>query len=215
VFVCEPSGNLIKRNVIQENGLLLTAYDPHPGKEFLASTDERFRPVHLATGPDGALYVADMYRGLVQHGAMITPYLKEQTLLRKLDAPVNRGRIWRISPRGWKPVRTKKLSEASSTQLVAYLFYEDGWYRDMAQRLLVERKDTSIKKKLIDFVLAGNNDLGSLHALWTLEGMNMLDPEVLLTLLSDQMLLLAYCLRYWKPWLNKIPGCVNNSKKYC
>lgn len=191
VFVCEPSGNLIKRNVVAENGLLLTAFDPHPGKEFLASTDERFRPVNLATGPDGALYVADMYRGLVQHGAYVTPYLKEQTLLRKLDAPIHRGRIWRIVPKGWSPpywnpAYPQKLSKASSTQLVAYLFNPDGWYRDMAQRLLVERKDSSIKKKLTDFALAGNNDIGGLHALWTLEGMNMLDPELLLTLLSDQ-----------------------------
>jgi mono/diheme cytochrome c family protein/glucose/arabinose dehydrogenase len=186
VFVCEPSGNLIKRNVVKENGLLLSAYDPIPGKEFLASTDERFRPVHLATGPDGALYVADMYRGLVQHGAYITPYLREQTLLRKLVLPVHRGRIWRIVPKNWNPTKPKKLSKASSTQLVALLFDSNGWYRDMAQRLLVERKDTSIKKTLIDFALAGNNDHGGLHALWALEGMNMLDPELLLTLLSEQ-----------------------------
>jgi mono/diheme cytochrome c family protein len=74
----------------------------------------------------------------------------------------------------------------------------------MAQRLLVERKDTSIKKKLIDFVLAGNNDLGSLHALWTLEGMNMLDPEVLLTLLSDQIALVwPTALRLLEPWAQK------------
>lgn len=55
IFVCEPAGNLVKRNVVKEEGVLLVAHDPHPGTEFLASTDERFRPVHMATGPDGAL----------------------------------------------------------------------------------------------------------------------------------------------------------------
>jgi hypothetical protein len=69
-----------------------------------------------------------MYRGLVQHGAYITPYLKEQTLLRKLDQPVHRGRIWRIVPQGWKPAKTRKLSEASSTELITYLAHADGWY---------------------------------------------------------------------------------------
>jgi hypothetical protein len=171
--------------VVVENGLQLSAYDPHPGKEFLASTDERFRPVHMATGPDGALYVADMYRGLVQHGAYITPYLKEQTLLRKLDQPVHRGRIWRIVPQGWKPANTKKLSEASPTELITYLAHADGWYRDMAQRLLIERNNKSIEKQLTDFALTANNPLGRFHALWTLEGLQLTNPQVLLPLVSD------------------------------
>lgn len=206
VFVCEPSGNLIKRNVVKENGLLLTAYDPHPGKEFLASTDERFRPVHMTTGPDGALYIADMYRGLVQHRAYITPYLREQTLLRKLVLPVHRGRIWRMVPKDWKPSTPKKLSSVASAELITYLSHQDGWYRDMAQRLLIERKDTSIKKKLIDFALAGSKDLGGLHALWTLEGMNLSDPELLLTLLSDQNALVrTAALRLLEPLAKEDP----------
>ena len=100
-FVCEPTGNLIKRNIVASSGFNITAYDPNPGKEFLASTDERFRPVAFATGPDGALYFADMYRGIVQHGAYMTPYLREQILERKLDRPVSMGRIWRIAQEGW------------------------------------------------------------------------------------------------------------------
>ena len=98
---------------------MLTASDPHPGTEFLASTDERFRPVHLATGPDGALYVADMYRGLIQHGAYVTPYLREQTMNRKLVLPVNRGRIWRIVPENWQPRKPENYPQASSNELVA------------------------------------------------------------------------------------------------
>ncbi|GAB3498153.1 hypothetical protein GCM10027341_19300 [Spirosoma knui] len=185
-FVCEPAGNLVKRNVVDEQGVLMTARDPHPGREFLASTDERFRPVNLATGPDGALYVADMYRGLVQHGAYITPYLKEQTLARKLVLPVNRGRIWRIVPENWQPSSPKKLSKSATPELVGYLSNPDGWYRDMAQRLLVERNDKSVQQALTDLATKGDNPLGRFHALWTLDGLKLGRAEVLMPLLTDQ-----------------------------
>jgi mono/diheme cytochrome c family protein/glucose/arabinose dehydrogenase len=186
VFVCEPSGNLIKRNVVEESGLLLTAYDPNPKREFLASTDERFRPVNLATGPDGALYIADMYRGLVQHGAYITPYLREQTLSRKLIHPVNRGRIWRVVPEKWKPTKSKKYSDAPSEELVSLLAHPDGWYRDMAQRLLVERGDKNVQSALTKMARTGSQSLGRFHALWTLEGLGLINPDHLFGLLSDQ-----------------------------
>ena len=185
VFVCEPSGNLVKRNVVEENGLLLSAHDPHPGKEFLASTDERFRPVHLSNGPDGALYVTDMYRGLVQHAAYITPYLRDQTITRKLVQPVHYGRIWRIVPIGWKPAKPKKLSNASSEELVGYLSHPNGWHRDMAQRLLVERNDKNIGPALSNLALKGNNILGRFHALWALKGLKLVESELLFQLIAD------------------------------
>ena len=186
VFVCEPAGNLIKRNVVEENGLRLTAHDPHPGTEFLASTDERFRPVHLATGPDGTLYVADMYRGLVQHGAYVTPYLREQTIARQLVQPIHRGRIWRIVPEDKEIPKPNKLSNVSSAALIDYLSHANGWHRDMAQRLLVERNDTQVSQALKDVALRGKHDLGRFHALWTLEGLQLSDPDVLFQLLSDE-----------------------------
>ena len=185
VFVCEPSGNLVKRNVVEDKGLLLKAHDPTPGKEFLASTDERFRPVHLATGPDGALYIADMYRGLVQHGLYVTPYLREQTIERKLVKPINRGRIWRIVPENWTPLKPKKLSTASVEELVQTLSHPDGWHRDVAQRLLIERGDREVRKLLEDVIVKGKNDLARFHALWTLEGLKSLHPDLLFPLLND------------------------------
>lgn len=188
VFVCEPSGNLVKRNVVESAGLTLKAYDPTPGKEFLASTDERFRPVFLAPGPDGALYLADMYRGLIQHGLYVTPYLREQTLKRKLVLPVNRGRIWRIVPKSWTPPRQTKLSEASGEQLVKTLSNSNGWHRDIAQRLLVERGDKTVANALKDLAINGDQQLARFHALWTLEGMNLLEPELLFKLLEDNSL---------------------------
>lgn len=192
VFVCEPAGNLIKRNAVDDAAALVpTAHDPHPGREFLASTDERFRPVALATGPDGALYVADMYRGLIQHGAYITPYLREQTLARKLDQPVHRGRIWRIVPQGWKSPKPVALSAATSEELVRELSHPDGWHRDVAQRLLVERNDLRVVPALTELARRGSTELGRFHALWTLDGLNQNRPEVLLELLTDRTELVA------------------------
>ncbi len=207
VFVCEPSGNLIKRNIVSKKGLLLTAHDPNPGKEFLASTDERFRPVHLATGPDGALYVADMYRGLVQHGSYVTPYLREQTIKRNLVKPINRGRIWRIVPENWKPSKPKKLSGASADELMGMLSHAEGWYRDMAQRLLVERGDSTIRDALTDLALRGDSYLGRFHALWTMEGLKLLAPDILFQLLHDPSALIrATAVRLLEPMAREHPA---------
>ena len=184
-FVCEPAGNLIKRNVVETNGLLISAKDPHPGTEFLASTDERFRPVALATGPDGALYVADMYRGIVQHKAYMTPYLRKQILDRNLVQPVHDGRIWRIVPEGWQAKKTKKLSDAPTADLVAELANPDGWHRDMAQKLLVERNDRNAAPALMALATTGNKSVARFQALWTLDGLKLSKPDLLLNLVSD------------------------------
>ncbi|GAB3717688.1 hypothetical protein GCM10027592_59960 [Spirosoma flavus] len=199
-FVCEPAGNLVKRNVVKERGLLLTAHDPNPGKEFLASTDERFRPVFLTTGPDGALYVADMYRGLIQHEAYVTPYLKEQTLSRDLVLPINRGRIWRIVPADWTPQKPTKLSSLSTEELIPVLSSPDGWHRDMAQRLLVERNDQRIGPALAEASLKNDNYLGRFHALWALDGLKLTKSDLLFNVLNDkESLLRVTALRLLEP----------------
>ena len=201
VFVCEPSGNLVKRNIIEQNGFLLSAHDAHPGRDFLASTDERFRPVYLSTGPDGALYVTDMYRGLVQHGAYITPYLRDQTISRKLVQPVHMGRIWRIVPENWKPSKSKKLSNASPKELVEYLSHADGWHRDMAQRLLVEGNDKNVVPLLTNLIVKGENYLGRVQALWALQGLKLLEPDLLFRLTSDHNTLVrSTALRLLEPF---------------
>lgn len=204
VFVCEPSGNLVKRNVVKEKGFILSAYDPHPGTEFLASTDERFRPVYITSGPDGGLYIADMYRGLVQHGAYVTPYLREQTLSRKLVAPINHGRIWRVVPENWKSSPSVRLSDASLTELTSQLSSPNGWNRDLAQRLLIERNDKAVAPALTELIKSGSNTLARLHALWTMEGLKILEPDLLFTLLPDQNALIrATAVRLLEPFALK------------
>jgi len=185
VFVAEPAGNLIKRNVVDDKSAILSAVQAYADQEFMASTDERFRPVHFASGPDGCLYFADMYRGLIEHGPYMTPYLREQTLARGLDLPIHLGRIWRIQPKGFTP--SKSLIGASTTaeQLVNLLDHEDGWYRDVAQRLLVERADSNAFALLQSKYEHATTELGKIHALYTMQGLGLITPEIALQGLED------------------------------
>lgn len=181
-FIPEPAGNLVKRFVLSEKDAVITGDNVTKGQEFLASTDERFRPVNAYTGPDGALYIADMYRGIIQHKGFLTHYLIANIKDRKLEQPVNMGRIWRIVPDGAKPVTTKLPTEPA--KLVAMLGNENGWVRDTAQRLLVEKKDTSAVPALAALVKSGGS-LAKIHALWTLEGLASLSPDVTGAALKD------------------------------
>ncbi|EPR69059.1 DUF7133 domain-containing protein [Cyclobacterium qasimii] len=184
VFVCEPSGNLIRRNAIISNGIQLSANSPDVGHSMIASHDERFRPVSLTSGPDGALYITDMYRGLIQHGAYISPYLKDITIKRKLVQPTHYGRIWRVSHKDWQAKPNPKLSRYTGPELVATLTHPNGWYRDMSQRLLIERNDSSTLPLLRSLALNRDNPIGQIHALWTLEGLERLDENMLFSLLE-------------------------------
>lgn len=184
-FVCEPTANLIKRNIIEEDGFMLSAKEAYSGKEFLASTDERFRPVYLSSGPDDALYVVDMYRGIVQHGPYMTPYLRKVTLERKLDQHIHLGRIWRIVPKNHLRNSPEKLSEFSSKKLVALLAHPSGWKRDMAQRLLVDRQDQSIINDLKEFFQKETTYQGRLQALWTLDGLGYNDAAIYIAASND------------------------------
>ncbi len=174
-FVPEPAANLVKRFILNEKDGEITGDNAMKGEEFLASTDERFRPVNAFTGPDGALYLADMYRGVIQHKGFLTHYLIANIKDRNLEQPVNMGRIWRIVPDGAKAQAVKLPAE--SAKLVPFLAHGNGWVRDTAQRLLVEKKDASVTPALAEMVKAGT-PLAKIHALWTLNGMGALTPDV-------------------------------------
>ena len=96
VFVAEPAANLVSRIILADDGTGLRARKAYERGEFLASTDERFRPVFLSNAPDGTLYIADMYRGIIEHRISITEYLRDQIVARKLEQPVGYGRIYRV-----------------------------------------------------------------------------------------------------------------------
>lgn len=184
-FVCEPAGNLIKRNLLSSGQGTLRAREAYHEAEFLASTDERFRPVGLYTGPEGALYIVDMYRGVIQHRISLTTYLRRQAGDRRLDQPVGLGRIYRIVPEGRSPIVKPGLHQETPEQWVAHLSRENSWWRETAQRLLVERNDARVVPALATLAAAGASPLGRSHALWTLQGMGRLDSVTATTALND------------------------------
>ncbi len=181
VFIPEPAGNLLKRVVLtNDTGERPTAKQAYENKEFLASTDERNRFVNAYVGPDGCLYLVDMYRGLIQHKTYITDYLRRQINARQLDQPLGYGRIYRVVYKG-KPVdhTAPKLSQASSEDLVKLLGHANAWHRETAQRLLVQRSDAESIPFLEAAATNDANPQAAIHALWTLEGMNKLAASVL------------------------------------
>jgi len=170
---------LVKRVILDEKNGVVAARNAYEGREFWTSTDERFRPVNCYTGPDGALYVVDLYRGVLQHKAFLTNYLIKNIKERKLEQPVNRGRIWRVVPKGAnvKPVIVKGEP--------AMLENANGWVRDTAQRMMVEKPDAKTARQLEKMVSASKNPTARLHALWTLEGMGRMESSIAIAALGD------------------------------
>ncbi len=190
-FVPEPSANLIKRIKITEKDGVRIGANAYEGTEFFTSTDERFRPVNLFNGPDGALYVVDLYRGILQHRKYVTSFLRQQIEERGLAKGIGLGRIWRIVPDGAPRANFKDvgLGRASAVALVEKLGDANGWVRDTAQRLLVERRDPTATPALRAAVLnAAKPAAARLHALWSLDGIGggALDPATLLAALGDK-----------------------------
>jgi mono/diheme cytochrome c family protein/glucose/arabinose dehydrogenase len=185
-FLCEPTGNLVRCNLLEEKDGIITATNAFPNTEFLTSTDERFRPVNLQNGPDGALYIVDMHRGIVQHRIYVTTYLRNQALDRELDKHLNMGRVYRVVPEDYQRSNPVKLSEQSSADLIREFEHPNGWRRDTAQRLLVERRDLESAAALRKLATNSASPLAQFHALWTLEGMAMLNQATLATALKAQ-----------------------------
>lgn len=187
VFLCEPSANLIRRNRIRNENGILTATNAYPESEFLTSTDERFRPVSLQNGPDGGLYVVDLARGLIQHRIYLTSYLRKQIESRGLQAPADLGRIYRIIHSGRTPARRDSMSKAPGLpELLARLTNPNGFWRDKAQQLLVERREPGTEIALTGLLASAKTPaLGRLHALWTLEGLGALRAQHFVMALED------------------------------
>ena len=191
VFVPEPAGNAVAHFDLApgpaRNGVpTLVAEHRRYGdpewieREFLASTDERFRPVDAKVGPDGALYVIDMYRGILQHVRYVTTYLREYILEHGLDRPLGMGRIYRVVWEGDAdkpaPIRRGEPALATAAERIAALSHPNGWHRDTAQRLLVENElGDEGRDALRELARSGDDPLARVHALWTLHGRGELD----------------------------------------
>ncbi len=184
-FVAEPVSNLVHVDRLQPQGASFTASRILENKEFLASTDAWFRPVNMYIGPDGALYVVDYYRQIIEHPEwMAEEVVRSGALYNGTD----QGRIYRISASDAAPAtwtKQLKLGEATDAQLVEKLADTNIWWRRNAQRLLVDRNASQAVPALINMAQNAASPLGRLHALWTLEGMHQLPINLLTQALQD------------------------------
>jgi hypothetical protein len=203
VFVADPAANVVSRIVIDVDGKEVRARKAYDRGEFLASTDERFRPVYLANAPDGTLYIADMYRGIIEHRISITEYLRSQIVTRKLDGSNGLGRIYRVVHDTTRRDTTTDLSRASSLRLVETLAHPSGWWRDTAQRLLVERPEMSVAPALRRLAATADDWRTRLHALWTLDGIDAIEVDGVAKALDDRSRdVRAAALRIAERWLS-------------
>ena len=185
VFVAEPAANAVAQLRLRRDGLQVAAeHVLYPDgqwqqREFLASTDERFRPVDVRVGPDGALYVVDFYRGVIQDHVFISEELRAQALERGLDRPLGMGRIWRIARQGGASREQRFDAAAHTGARLAWLGDANGWKRDTAQRLLIADTARGLRGRLAEIARIGP-PLAAVHALWTLRGRGDLQRRVVL-----------------------------------
>lgn len=186
-FVAEPVSNLVHADKLADDGVTYTASRVYQQKEFLASTDSWFRPVNMYIGPDGALYVIDYYRKIIEH----PEWMAEEVIQSgELYDGTEKGRIYRITPTGTKSVdqpKALRLGDASIEQLVEALANPNIWWRRNAQRLLLDRKDKEAVPLLRQMSKNIESPLGRLHALWTLQGLDQLSSEMIKQALTDDV----------------------------
>jgi putative membrane-bound dehydrogenase-like protein len=184
-FVCEPVSNLVHVDHLVPDGVTFKAKAMLDHKDFLTSTDPYCRPVNTYIGPDGALYVVDFYRQVIEG-----PEFMSEDVLKKVDLYNGRGkgRIYRISATDAAPPKWTsglKLGDASDEELVNKLEDKNIWWRNNAQRLLVDRNSDKAVPLLIKMAQNSKSSMGRLHALWTLEGMNKLTSDLIINALKD------------------------------
>src|SRR5260221_2283846 len=182
-FVAEPAGNLIKTDILPTQGYITKGKEAYEKKEFLASENERFRPVNLYTGPDGALYIVNMYRGIIQHKTYLTAYLKNEIKTRALTKPLNCGRIYKVLPSESTPSLVSFPTNPDS--LVQLLQHPNGVIRSKAQQLLVDANNKKVVPALRQLLKNTQAPLPLIHALWTLEGLKALQQNDILPLLHN------------------------------
>ena len=174
-FTCDPTGNLIHREVMIPLGATFTSHPGEQGQEFLASPDSWFRPVNLANGPDGALYVVDMYRAVIEHPDWMPPELKTR---KDLNDGGDRGRIWRITsvePPSLQERPHEAIKALTLLDLIELLEHRNAWHRETASRLLLERNPDEVLAALKQNWKQNRLTRSRLHVLWLLKS---LDPRL-------------------------------------
>ena len=188
LIICEPVGRLIRRAKVSNDAGRIVVSNAYDKNEFIRSTDPNFRPINSATGPDGCLYIVDMYRGIIQEGNWVRggSYLRGVVQEYELDRNIGRGRIFRVDHRTTRRGPQPRMLDETPAQLVAHLSHPNGWWRSEAQKLIILHGDKSVTSALEKMVRTSKSPLGRLHALWTLEGLAAISTELLASALHDE-----------------------------
>ncbi|MBI3850151.1 MAG: VCBS repeat-containing protein [Verrucomicrobia bacterium] len=206
VFASEPANNLIHREVLEPDGVTFKSHRARgeEEREFLASRDNWFRPTMLKTGPDGALYIADMYRLVIEHPEYALPGMDKQIDVR---AGHDKGRIYRVFPADAKLRKIPRLDQLKPADLVTAMDSPNGWQRDTAQRLLVQAADKSAVKLLQQLLGSSARPKTRLQALCTLDGLGAVTPEILVKGLNDSHpAVREHAVRLSEPFMKKNPS---------
>jgi putative membrane-bound dehydrogenase-like protein len=181
-FTCEGANNAIHRDRLESQGVGLLAYRADERREFITSDEVWFRGVQLNNAPDGCLYVADMYREILEHPQSIPPMIKKHL---DLNSGAELGRIYRVAPVGFRQPRPVRLSKLPTVELVALLAHANGWHRTTASRLLYERQDRAAIAPLERLAAQSPSPLGRMHALYALDGLGALTAAIVAPRLAD------------------------------
>ncbi len=181
LFFAEPVGRIVRRAKVVVTDGVTQLQNAYPKSEFIRTTDPLFRPVNVANGPDGSLYVMDMYTGIIQDAQFLGQgsYLRRKAQQYDLDKVANYGRVWRVTSEATQPDFSQpRMLDETTAQLVTHLEHPNGWWRDTAQELLVLKQDKSVVPALTAMFRNSSSQLGRIHALWTLEGLQSLTPAL-------------------------------------
>ncbi|MCX8239184.1 MAG: discoidin domain-containing protein [Akkermansiaceae bacterium] len=205
LIIPEPVGRLIRRAIVtrEEGRTVLT--NAYPGTEFIRTRDINFRPLWATTSPDGAMMVIDMHRGIIQQGNWTRPgsYLRSVIDKWEIDKNIQKGRVYRLVHDTYRPDKQPRMLDESTAELVAHLSHPNGWWRDTAQKLIILRKDRDTVVSLLEKHARENkNEMGRLHALWTLEGIGRVSSDLVDTAMSDSSSLVrTNAIRLAEPFL--------------
>ncbi|MGM0489660.1 MAG: PVC-type heme-binding CxxCH protein, partial [Planctomycetota bacterium] len=203
IFVCEPTYNLVHRSVLHRQGVTFFSRraSDEQESEFLASTDHWFRPVQARTGPDGALWIVDMYRLVIEHPDFIPEKWHEEL---DFHAGRGRGRIYRVLPEGVSARPFPSLAGLSTRQLVSELDHPNGPRRDMVQQMIVRARDRAAIEPLRQLVVSSDRARVRLSAICTLDGLEAIDAELLLGVLDDpHPAVRRHAIRLGEPLINE------------
>ncbi len=183
-FVSEPVHNLVHRELVKRQGVSFTSSraPQEQQSEFLASTDTWFRPNTIRTGPDGALYISDMYREIVEHPHWIQADKKAGLIFRKGD---DRGRIWRVTKQGTTPRKVPHIAKLSTDEIVKLLNSPSGELRDQAQRWLAFNRPADVAVALAKWWETEPKTAAKAQVLWTQQLLGALPVETLTKALAD------------------------------